>query len=301
MVKNPFPRARLHAGFVLMMVSAKGGVGKSTVTVNLAAALKARGKKVGIFDADLHGPNIPALLGIRQKRDLTRAKNPDVMFPIEARPDAMDMRPIKPYDRYGIKIMSLGLLVGDTQAITPQTATVGMIITSLMARVLWDTDVLLVDMPPGTGEPLNALLSSGMVDAALLIAVRERLAHLDNGRLVTLLNARKVPVFGVVENMTHIICPRCGELIELYPFPVSEQAAYDGAAILTSIPFHPHLIRQTRGGPPLPLSDVASPARAPLLALADAVLARIDDPIRANGSHATPTDQPPKDDCIDCP
>lgn len=298
-MKNPFPRARLNAGFVLMMISAKGGVGKSTATVNLAAALKARGKKVGIFDADLHGPNIPALLGIRQKSGLTAGRHPEAMFPIQARPDALDMRPIKPYERYGIRIMSLGLLVGETQTINPQADTVGMIIGSLLGRVQWDTDVLLIDMPPGTGEPLNTLIASGMVDAALLIAVRERLAHLDNGRLVALLRQQEVPVLGVVENMTHVICPRCGELIELYPAPVSEQAVYEGAPVLGSIPFHPHLIRQTRGGPPLPLSDIESPVRSPLLSLADAVLARMHDLSSSNGSHKVARDN--RDDCIDCP
>ena len=300
-MKNPFPRARLNAGFVLMMISAKGGVGKSTATVNLAAALKARGKKVGIFDADLHGPNIPALLGIRQKSDLTTSRHPAAMFPIQARPDSLDMRPLKPYERYGISIMSLGLLVGDTQTINPQADTVGMIITSLMGRVQWETDVLLVDMPPGTGEPLNTLLSSRLVDAALIIAVRERLAHLDNGRLVALLRTRKIPVLGVVENMTHVVCPRCGELIELYPSPVSGQAAYDGAAVLGSIPFHPHLIRPSQGGAPLPLSDIESPVRSPLLSLADSVLASMNELQSSNGSHRAEIDDLTDDDCIDCP
>ena len=100
MTPNPFLRAGTPR--TLMMISAKGGVGKSTLTVNLAAALMARGKKVGIFDADLHGPNIPALLGIRQRRklDLNGAEG---MFPIEARPDALDMRPLPPFERYGMK------------------------------------------------------------------------------------------------------------------------------------------------------------------------------------------------------
>lgn len=300
-MKNPFLRGRLNARFVLMMISAKGGVGKSTVTVNLAAALKARGLKVGIFDADLHGPNIPALLGIRQKRDLTASRNPEAMIPIAARPDAMDARPMKPFERYGIGLMSLGLLVGETQTINPQSDTIGAIITSLLARVDWDADVLLVDMPPGTGEPLNALLAAGLVDAALLIAVRERLAHLDNGRLVSLLRSRKVPVLGVAENMTHVVCPRCGELIELYPAPVADEAGYDGAAVLASLPFHPHLIRQGQPGPPLPLSDTESPTRELLLSLADAVTARIADLEQLRANNPAQNDATADDDCIDCP
>src|SRR5664279_407524 len=215
MSANPFQQS--SARYRLMMISAKGGVGKSTMTVNLAAALMMRGKRVGIFDADLYGPNIPALLGIRQRRKLDLGREAG-MFPIEARPNALDMRPIPPFERYGIQLMSLGLLVGDDQAIVPTNETAGAVIATLLRRVAWDNlDVLLIDMPPGTGEPLTTFLHSGLVDGALLITTREQLAHLDNGRLVNLLGARQVPVLGVVENMTHVICPNCGEAIELYP------------------------------------------------------------------------------------
>lgn len=295
---NPFPRARIGARHVVMIISAKGGVGKSTLTVNLAAALSARGQKVGIFDADLHGPNIPALLGVRQKSAL--AEHPDAMFPIEARPDALDMRPIQPLMRFGMAVMSLGLLVGERQAINPQASTIGALILSLLQRVNWGgLDVLLLDMPPGTGEPLNTFLKGGMVDGALLIATRERLAHLDNGRLVGMLRAKHVPILGVVENMTHVICPNCGEPVELYPLPVSDQPAYGGASVLASLPFHPHLIYQ-QGKPPLPLNEQPSDeivgggtVRAALLALADTVIAGLEN---------TPTaSNPPDPDCIDCP
>ncbi len=286
---NPFVRPAAH--YTLMMISAKGGVGKSTMTVNLAAALMARGKKVGIFDADLYGPNIPALLGIRQRRKLD-LKHEEGMFPIEARPDALDMRPIQPFERYGIRLMSLALLVGDDQAITPESSSAGLLIAMLLRRVDWgDVDVLLIDMPPGTGEPLTTLLRSHVADGALLITVREQLAHLDNGRLVNMLGANHVPVLGVVENMTHVICPNCGEVIELYPAPAGDQAAYGGAPVLASVPFHPHLIRQNWREPPL--SQPESPATESLLALADAVSAKIDAGVRSGA--------PPEEDCEDCP
>ncbi len=286
---NPFIQPSTR--YALMMISAKGGVGKSTMTVNLAAALTARGKKVGIFDADLYGPNIPALLGIRQKRslDFRREEN---MFPIEARPDALDMRPLQPFERYGIKLMSMALLVGEDQPITPESSAAGAVIATMLRRVDWDDcDVVLIDMPPGTGEPLLTFARSHLADGALLITTREQLAHLDNGRLVNLLGAQRIPVLGVVENMTHVVCPNCGELIELYPAPAEGKAAYNGAPVLASVPFHPHLIRQNWREPPL--SQPESPATQALLALADSVIGKIDSGIRS--------DQPPQDDCADCP
>ncbi len=296
MLKNPYSRALTTAHHRVMVISAKGGVGKSTITVNLAAALKARGLSVCIFDADVHGPNIPALLGVRQRRILQMGPNPEAMIPIEARPDSLDMRPIKPFERYGIQIMSLALLVGEQQTLNPEPEMTGKMIAHLLHRVDWGgVDVLLMDMPPGTGEPLSTILSQGLIDGALLVTTRERLAHLDNGRLVSLLQSKHVPLLGVVENMTHIICPKCGELIEMYPTPASEAPSYGDAPVLANVPFHPNLIRQNRGGPPLPLDDSESPAAQPLFSLADRVMSRLTElPQTPNGATVN-------DDCVDCP
>ncbi len=276
-MKNFLSRAFSTVNHRLMIVSAKGGVGKSTMTVNLGAALAARGLKVGIFDADIHGPNIPALLGIRQSRNLLMGTNPEAMMPVYVRPDALDTRPIKPFIRYGIQVMSLALLVGDEQMLNPQPQEVSPMVEILLGRVDWGgADILLVDMPPGTGEPLHTIIDAGLVDGVVLVAVREKLAHMDNGRLLSYLRTTSVPVLGVVENMTHVICPRCGELIELYPAPVSEQSVYGGSSILATIPFHPDLIRQVRGGPPLPLAEPESPVAGILFDLADQVIARLN-------------------------
>jgi ATP-binding protein involved in chromosome partitioning len=280
-IPNFTSRARTTARKRLMVISAKGGVGKSTVTVNLAAALLARGKSVGIFDADIHGPNIPALLGVTQGRDLKMGANTEAMLPVQVKPGAMDLRPLKPVERYGIKLMSLGLLVGGAQTISPHPGEIGNLMRVLLMRVDWKdqarnpADVLLLDMPPGTGEPLHTLLNETIIDAALIVTTREMLAHMDNARLIALLNDYGVPMLGVVENMAYLICPNCGEQIELYPAPAADQPAYTGLPILASLPFHPHLIRQNRHAAPLPLSDEASPAKDALLALADAVIGRL--------------------------
>lgn len=304
-MKNPFTRAHIAAKHVIMVISAKGGVGKSTTTVHLAAALQACGKRVGIFDADLHAPNIPALLGVRQGRDLTDNRSALAMLPVEARPDSTDMRPLKPYERYGLAVMSLGLLVGEGQAITPDSGEVGNVIHLLLQRVDWgDLDVLLIDMPPGTGEPLSTLLNEGVVDDAVIVTTRERLAHLDNGRLISLLTKKRLPILGVIENMTHVICPKCGELIELYPAPASDQLVYGATPMLGAIPFDPALIRQ-HGGRPLPLRDEASMdartrlVNAALMDTADNVMSRLD---RAHTLPAAAFDSLPEDEpCEDCP
>jgi ATP-binding protein involved in chromosome partitioning len=275
-MQNIFSRVRTTAKHRLMVISAKGGVGKSTVTVNLAAALAARGLKVGIFDADIHGPNIPALLGIRQGRNLRMGANPEAMMPVVVHPDSLDMRPIPPFERYGLQIMSLALLVGEGQMVNPEPELLGGVIRVMLARVDWGgADIVLVDMPPGTGEPLHTIINDQSVDAALIVAVRERLAHLDNGRLLGYLRNVRLPILGVVENMTHVICPNCGERIDLYPAPAAEESVYRDAPVVASIPFHPELIRQVRGGAPLPLAEPESPAAAPLLALADEVIRRM--------------------------
>jgi ATP-binding protein involved in chromosome partitioning len=272
-MQNIFNRVRTTAKHRLMVISAKGGVGKSTVTVNLAAALAARRLKVGIFDADIHGPNIPALLGIRQGRNLRMGANPEAMMPVVVHPDSLDMRPIPPFERYGLKVMSLALLVGEGQMLNPEPELLGGVIRVMLARVDWGgADIVLVDMPPGTGEPLHTIINEQSVDAALIVAVRERLAHLDNGRLLGYLRNVRLPILGVVENMTHVICPNCGERIDLYPAPAAEESVYRDAPVVASIPFHPELIRQVRGGAPLPLAEPDAPAAAPLLALADYVI-----------------------------
>lgn len=265
----------------VMIISAKGGVGKSTVTVNLAAGFKANGHKVGIFDADVHTPNIPALLGISRKGQSHDIEGAGSMIPIHAHTESVDMRPMKPYERYGLMMTSIGLLVGDEQAIQPDVQFVGDVVTHMLARVDWDgADMLLLDMPPTTGEPLRSIIEAGMIDAAVIVTTRERLAHLDNGRLLDLLKREGVRVLGVVENMTHMLCPHCNELIEMYPAPVeSERAVYKHTPILANIPFHPELIRQNRGGVPLPIAEPTHPISAPFIDLATRIKSLMDKAI----------------------
>jgi ATP-binding protein involved in chromosome partitioning len=261
----------------LMVVSAKGGVGKSTVTVNLAAALLARGRRVGIFDADVHGPNIPALLGVRRRAKITN--HPENMMTIQARSDSAALtRPVRPFERYGLQIASLALRVGEMQTIQPQEGTIGTLTTFMLRQLDWNgADLLLFDMPPGTGEPLDTLIRDVRIDGALIVTTREQLAHMDNGRILSQLKREGVPVLGVVENMTHVICPNCGELVPLYPLPVEAMAeVYGQTPLLASLPFDPTLIRSPGGGAPLPLRHPSHPVAVALLELADKVIECLD-------------------------
>ncbi|MEO5953698.1 MAG: P-loop NTPase, partial [Chloroflexia bacterium] len=130
---------------VLAIASGKGGVGKTTVTVNLALALSERGLRVGLFDADIYGPNVPLMLGVR------RTKPASGMAPIGR---ANNTPYIPALDRYGLRVMSIGLLLGDTEAVMPDPMSIGLLVTRTLRDVVWgELDFLLLDLPPGTGEP----------------------------------------------------------------------------------------------------------------------------------------------------
>src|SRR4051794_23647173 len=159
---------------ILAVASGKGGVGKTTVTVNLALALASRGARVGLFDADIYGPNVPLMLGVRRTKPVSgwlpvgRAENDPYIPALE---------------RYGLRFMSIGLLVGETQPVMPDPRFAGLIVTRTLKDVLWgDLDFLLVDLPPGTGEPQQTLVSTVRVDGALIVTTPQDLSLLDAGR-----------------------------------------------------------------------------------------------------------------------
>src|SRR5205823_6402339 len=142
---NPIPNVKR----IIAVASGKGGVGKTTVTVNLALALALGGARVGLFDADVYGPNVPIMLGVRRSRPTSGAA------PI----GRADNTPyIKPLERYGLRVMSIGFLVGDTEVLMPDPNYIGLLVTRNLKDVLWsELDYLLIDLPPGTGEPQGML------------------------------------------------------------------------------------------------------------------------------------------------
>lgn len=295
---RPTPSRARPAGIgrIVAVGSGKGGVGKSTVAVNLALALARRGHRVGLLDADVHGPNVPLMLGVRRRGDaagweaivpLATAVTATATDPV---PDpasgsagtrsaaAGSRRPLPALDRYGIKVMSLGLLAGEDQALLAGNAPlVGVLVRGLLSLVDWGPlDLLLIDLPPGTGEPLATLLASVALDGALLVVTPQDVARLDTGRALAAFRGAGVPVLGSVENMSFLICPSCGERIEVFHRGrVPRAVSGDDVPRLAELPLDPVVSEAGDIGRPVVVAAPEGVAAARFLALAEKVEGRL--------------------------
>ena len=194
---------------VLAVASGKGGVGKTTVTVNLALALHALGARVGIFDADIFGPNVPLMLGVH------RRKAGQGFVPVARRKGAAPY--IQPLERFGLKIMSMGLIVAEDQVINPMAEVAGQVVVETVRSVRWDNlDYLLLDLPPSAGQPQQGLLENLALDGVLVVTTPQDLSLLDSARSLLRYAQAGVPILGLVENMSYFICPGCGERHEIF-------------------------------------------------------------------------------------
>lgn len=237
---SPLP----NVGHIVAVASGKGGVGKTTVTVNLALALALNGWRVGLFDADIYGPNVPIMLGVRRKRPASGAA------PI----GRADNTPyIPPLERYGLRVMSIGLLVGDTEAIMPDPNYIGLLVTRTLKDVLWgELDYLLIDLPPGTGEPQGMLTKMVQIDGVVVVTTPQDLSLMDAGRSLGLFRKANVPILGVIENMSYLICPHCDEKIEVFHRSGGQWAIYDQELdLLGRIPLDINISRGIDAGHPL--------------------------------------------------
>jgi ATP-binding protein involved in chromosome partitioning len=253
---------------ILVVASGKGGVGKTTVTVNLALALALEGARVGLFDADIYGPNVPLMLGVR------RSKPVQGWLPV----GRTGTDPYIPaLERYGLRFMSIGLLVGETQTVMPDPRFAGLIVTRTMKDVLWgQLDYLLVDLPPGTGEPQQTLLSTVRIDGALIVTTPQDLSLLDASRALGLFGQAQVPILGVVENMSYLTCPDCGSRIE--PFHRSGRSwAVQGhdLELLGRIPMDSAISRGIDAGHPLVQDAPDAPEARVFVAIAGKVLDKL--------------------------
>jgi ATP-binding protein involved in chromosome partitioning len=238
----------------LAVASGKGGVGKTTVTVNLALALAQGGARVGVFDADIYGPNIPLMLGIRQ------TKTAPGMLPV-ARAGRVPY--IAPIERFGLKVMSIGLLVGEADTVMPDPRFAGRIVSQTLQDVRWgQLDYLLIDLPPGTGEPQQSLVEVVALDGAVVVTTPQDLSLLDAGRSLGLFRQAGVPVLGVIENMSYLVCPHCGERVEVFHRSDRQwRLAEEAPELLGRVPMDLAISRGIDSGHPL-LQDAPDAAEA---------------------------------------
>jgi len=230
----------------IVVMSGKGGVGKTTVAVNLAFALAHRTKKnVGILDADIHGPNVPKMLGLEGMR-----------------PEVHDNQIVPIYmplgDDYGINVMSMAFLIDPGAPVVWRGPLVSGAIEQFVKDVDWgEMEYLIIDMPPGTGdEALTIAQKIPGIDGSIIVTTPQEVALLDSRKAVNFSKQIKLPVIGIVENMSGLVCPHCGKKIYIFKEGGGEKAAEEmGVPFLGKIPLEPKIVEDADAGVPF-LGDI---------------------------------------------
>lgn len=228
---------------VVAVASGKGGVGKSTTSVNLALGLRALGLKVGILDADIHGPSLPTLLGLH------------------GRPRVGSDRRLRPMQAQGLHAMSMGMMVDAETAMIWRGPMVMSAITQMLAEVDWGTlDVLIIDMPPGTGDAQLAIAQGTELSGAVIVSTPQDLALIDARRGIAMFRKVDVPILGVIENMAHFICPTCGDQHEIFGSGGAQaEAERLSVPYLGAIPLTMDLRAASDAGQPIVARDPEGP------------------------------------------
>ena len=223
----------------IAVASGKGGVGKSTVAVNLACALAASGKKTGLFDSDIYGPNIPRMLGIEGRL-----------------PEAVDGK-IAPIETDGLRVMSLGLIARPDQAVIWRGPMVSKAIERMLADARWgDLDYLVSDLPPGTGDAQLTLSQRLTLAGAVMVTTPQGVSQSDVRRGIVMFRNVGVPILGLIENMAYYTCPECGTKEEIFPGRGVEEMARDFSIdLLGKIPIDPRISASGDSGRPVVLTD----------------------------------------------
>jgi len=226
-------------GAIIAVASGKGGVGKSTTSVNLALALKANGLRVGILDADIYGPSMPRLLKI------------------SGRPQQIEGRIIKPMENYGIKVMSMGFLVDEEVAMIWRGPMIQSALMQMLREVAWgDLDVLVVDMPPGTGDAQLTMAQQVPLAGAVIVSTPQDLALIDARKGLNMFSKVEVPVLGIVENMSYFIAPDTGNRYDIFGHGgARKEAERIGVPFLGEVPLTMDIRETSDAGTPVVVSN----------------------------------------------
>lgn len=244
---------------ILLVSSAKGGVGKSTVSVNVALSLQKLGKKVGLLDADIFGPSVPKLLNL------------------SGEPRISDSGRLYPLSNYGLESMSMGYLVRPENAVVWRGLMVMKALQQLLFEVEWSNlDYLVIDMPPGTGDTQLTISQQLKVDGALIVTTPQDIALIDAVKGIAMFNKVHIPILGLVQNMSYFVCPNCNHESHVFGTDrATREADKHGLAILGSIPLNEEICAQSDAGKPIVVSEPHSPLVQPYMAIAENVVYKL--------------------------
>ena len=228
---------------IVAVASGKGGVGKSTTAANLALGLSLNGLKVGLLDADIYGPSMPRMMGI------------------SGRPSSPDGKVLMPMENYGIKVMSIGFMVAEDTPMIWRGPMVMGALQQMMKDVMWgELDILVVDMPPGTGDAQLTMSQNVPLAGAVIVSTPQDIALLDARKGLNMFRKVDVPVLGLIENMSYFLCPSCGERTEIFGHGGARAEAQKlGMDFLGEIPLHLDIRVTSDGGQPITVSKPDSP------------------------------------------